>query len=266
MKNKFVSYYLDSPIVEGRVFDVFEPEEITKDIAVFIIHGGGWRAGSRTEYHKLMEEFNNRGYLVASTDYRLYARDAFEQLKDIREAYDKFVTILKEKNRPLKIATHGTSAGAHLCSLLTLAFPGECGEECQLDNEWVKPYKCALQATPVDFLPWEAMMPSAWAMLTSIAGVPYETNPRVYERLSMKNYINKNNPPVFFEEAELEHMFPSECTLEIAKKHRSMGIASQWKVYEKMEHGFIFSFERKAQREAFDDMCLFFDDKLETIF
>jgi len=59
-------------------------------------------------------------------------------------------------------------------------------------------------------------------------------------------------------------MFPSELTLEIAKKHRAMDIASHWKVYEKMEHGFIFALERKAQKEAFDDMCLFFEDKLET--
>jgi len=264
MNIKFTSYYLDSPLVYGRVFDVFEPEEITKDVAVFLIHGGGWREGSRTEYHKLMEEFCNRGYIVASTDYRLDAPDAFTQLKDIREAYDRFVSILKEKNRPLKIATHGSSAGAHLCSLITLALPGECGDVCELKNEWVRPYKCALQATPVDFLPWEAMMPITWGMFTSIAGVSYDDNPDVYQRLSMRNYINDNNTPIFFQEAEFEHMFPSELTLEIAKKHRAMDIASHWKVYEKMEHGFIFALERKAQKEAFDDMCLFFEDKLET--
>ena len=79
------------------------------------------------------------------------------------------MSILKEKNRPLNIATHGSSAGAHLCSLITLALPGECGDVCELKNEWVRPYKCALQATPVDFLPWEAMMPITWGMFTSIA-------------------------------------------------------------------------------------------------
>lgn len=62
MKNEFYSYYLDTPLVPGRVFDVFEPEKITKDVSLFIIHGGRWRTGSRTTFHSVMEAFNNEGY------------------------------------------------------------------------------------------------------------------------------------------------------------------------------------------------------------
>ncbi len=54
MKYPFNSCYLDSPLVEGPVFDVFEPERITKDVALFIVHGG-WRAGNRVHFHKIME-------------------------------------------------------------------------------------------------------------------------------------------------------------------------------------------------------------------
>ena len=35
MKYTFSSYYLDCPMIKGRVFDVFEPEQITKDVALF---------------------------------------------------------------------------------------------------------------------------------------------------------------------------------------------------------------------------------------
>ena len=126
MKNKFYSYYLDCPLVPGRIFDVFEPEKITKDVSLFIVHGGGWRLGSRTGFHSIMEAFCNEGYVVASTDYRLYANDAFEQLSDVRAAYDRFVSVLKEKNLPLKVAVYGESAGAHLASLMVCAEPGEC--------------------------------------------------------------------------------------------------------------------------------------------
>lgn len=38
---------------------MFEPEEITKDTAVFLVHGGGWRGGGRTKFHEIMEEFND---------------------------------------------------------------------------------------------------------------------------------------------------------------------------------------------------------------
>ena len=140
MNHLFQSYYLDRPLVKGRIFDVFEPEEITKDTAVFFVHGGGWHGGSRSFCHEFMQELNNRGWLAASTDYRLSGVTAFDQLQDIREAYDRFVSLLKRKQRPLKIAVYGESAGSHLASLLLYAEPGECGEKCQLENDWVKPH------------------------------------------------------------------------------------------------------------------------------
>ncbi len=265
MKHVFKSYYLDYPLVKGRIFDVFEPEEITKDVAVFWVHGGGWRAGSR-EFHTIMEALNERGYIVASTDYRLDAKDAFEQLKDIREAYDRFVSILKEMGRPLNIAVYGVSAGAHLASLLLCAEPGECGEELNLENEWVKPCMGLLQATPCDFLPWDNIQPGMWNAMQSIAGVPYDKEPEIYERLSLKNYINKNNPKLFFMEAEMENYFSSEHTLKIAKEHRSMGIETHWKVFKGVEHGFFYELVRPSQKEAFEDFCKFLDGELETEF
>ena len=69
----------------------------------------------------------------------------------------------------------------------------------------------------------------------------------------------------FFIEAELEHLFPWCDTLEICKKHREMGISSQWKVYTRMEHGFFYELQRNGQKETFEDICLFLEGKLETI-
>ena len=265
MKHTFTSCYLDAPLVKGRVFDVFEPEEITKDVALFIVHGGGWRGGTRTHFHEIMQALNERGYITASTDYRLNAKDAFSQLTDVRDAYNRFVELLKEKHRPLKIAVYGESAGAHLASLLLCAAPGECGEEYDKSVQWVAPVMGILQATPVDFLPWEGMMPQFWATMQDIAGAPYSEDPERYERLSLKNYIRADNPPIFFMEAELEHLFMSKYTLQLVNQHRRMGIESHWKVYSMVEHGFFYELKRKRQLEAFEDICLYLDGKLETI-
>jgi acetyl esterase/lipase len=265
MQYKYESYYLDTPLIKGRVFDVFEPEEATKDVAVFIVHGGGWRAGNREAFHEIMEAFCNRGYYVASTDYRLNAKDAFEQISDVRAAYDRFVTYLKERNRPLKIAVYGESAGAHLASLVLCAKPGACGEENHFANDWVAPCLGMLQATPADFYHWEGMQPGIWGSMQDIAGVPFEAEPERYARLSLRNYIADDNPPLFFLEAGCESMFPSEYTLELAQQHRAMGICTHWKVYHRMEHGFFYELKRKAQIEAFEDICLFLEGKLETL-
>ncbi len=259
---EFKSYYLDTPIVDGRVLDVFEPENCTQDTAIFIIHGGGWRAGSRATFHGIMQEFRNRGYIVASADYRLNAPSAFEQVTDLRDADGFFISLLKDRGRPLSVAVYGESAGAHLGSLLVCANPGEIGETVNLEKPWVKPAMGIFQATPMDFLPWEGMMTSSWNSMQSIAGAPYKVDPERYERLSLKNYWRSDNPRIFFMEAELENMFLSRYTLAAVKQHHEWGIPSRWKVYPLMEHGFFYELRRKAQFEALEDICKFIHGEL----
>ena len=85
------------------------------------------------------------------------------------------------------------------------------------------------------------------------------------ERLSLKNYVRADNPPIFFMEAQREHLLPSEYTLEISRRQRAMGVRSHWKVYKDVEHGFFFELKRRAQIEAFEDVCKFMEGELETL-
>ena len=265
----FKSYFLDKPLIKGRVFDVFEPEAgvPVKDVAIFFVHGGGWNAGSRTGFYQLMEAFGKLGYITCTTDYRMNGANGFTQLEDIRESFDCFVHLLKERNHSCRIAVHGSSAGAHLASLLCCAKPGECGEIVdKLKYPEVRPEMAFLQATPHNFKQWDGMMPPFWDQMQRVAGAKYEENPEPFERLSLENFIREDNPRLFFIEAELEHLFPSEHTRELALKHRSMNIASQWKVYKRVEHGFFYELQRTMQLQAFQDICDFLEDKLVTEF
>ena len=59
MKQKKVleikTVYFDTPMQEGRAIDIFIPEEIRKDKQFFFVHGGGWRAGGRANFHRIIE-------------------------------------------------------------------------------------------------------------------------------------------------------------------------------------------------------------------
>ena len=257
----FHSFYLDKPLIPGRSYDIIEPAEVTCDTALFIVHGGGWRAGSKVSFHKLMESFAQRGVICASTDYRLRAKDAFEQLADIRCAYEHFVEFLWKKGHSLKVAVHGSSAGAHLASLLLCADVGECGEAFVPEHPWVPPVKGILQATPAQFTPWEDIFPHIWTSMQDIAGAPYEKEGGRYERLSLKNYIRKGNPVLFYAEAQNEHMFPYEYNAKIVETHNNLGIASFAKVYKNTEHGFFYELTRPQQKEFFEDILLFLQDR-----
>ncbi len=255
---KFQSVYFDTPIIKGRVLDIFEPLPGVKrkESALFIVHGGGWRGGSRDKFHEIMEKFVEQGYTVCSTDYRLYAKDAFVQIRDVRDGYMIFAEYLKSQGRPVKIFVYGESAGSHLASMVV------CSELEMVDN-WIKPAGGIFHATPCSFVPWDGMMDGARNMMRSIAGVDYNSDPEVYEKLSLTNHISKDDPPVFFMEAELEHMFFPEFTLKEAHKLRSFGIPVYWKMYRNMEHGFFYTLNRKEQREALKDIMLFMEGDLD---
>ena len=45
-----------------------------------------------------------------------------------------------------------------------------------------------------------------------------------------------------------------------------MGINSHWKMYDRVEHGFTYDFSREMSKLAFEDLCKFLEDKLETDF
>ena len=260
---KFNSYYLDDKIIPDRSFDVFFPEKITQKTALFFIHGGGWTNGSKTRYHQIMQAFGEKGYICATTDYRLLPIDgsgkltAVDQLGDVRESYDAFVTLLKEKGITPEIAVFGSSAGSHLASLLVCARPGECGEKCTLVNPWLEPLCGLLQATPATFEPHPENYPAMWGMMERAAGGKYEEEPEKFRNISLCKYIRKENPPLFFMEAENEILFHGHYNRKLLEKHLQWGINSQMKIYRYAEHGFFYGLTRPCQLEAFEDICTF---------
>lgn len=266
MSYGFISKYLDDECVPGRVFDVFMPEKTTRDIALFFVHGGGWRGGTRTCYHPIMRAFNKEGFICASADYRLSGVNIFEQLMDTRHAYLAFCDFLREKQRPVKLFTHGASAGAHLTALLSFARPGACGEPLAYGNirinstDWVMPVGTALQSTPVLFCSWDDIFPPIWTAMRDIAGVLYEEKPECYAQIAPFNYISSDSCPVLFIEAENEHMFPHKYIIQFVEKMKKLNRRAEMKVYDNVEHGFFYDVTRRQQKQAFSDICSFIDN------
>lgn len=262
MPYAYQSIYFDDPIRAGRVVDVFEPDKITRDTAIFIIHGGGWSGGSRAGFHAIMRAFNAEGFLCASTDYRLTPSGAtiLDQIEDVRAGYKLFLQHLNDHKRPTKVFTHGSSAGAHLTALLSFAAPGECGEDDAFpDIQWIPPVGTALQATPVTFEPWEDMFPHIWTAMRTVVGADYDEHPELYRNVSPNRYLSEKTCPVFFMEAEHEHMFPLTMILETIERLRALGVRAEHKIYDKTEHGFFYDVTRRQQKEAFADIVAFIE-------
>lgn len=262
MSFSYKSIYLDKPIVNGRALDIFVPENITQELALLFVHGGGWGAGLRQNMHAIMEGFCDKGFICASVDYRLNKVNGFAQVTDLRHAYDYFVSFLKQQRRPLKIVTYGSSAGAHLSGLLALAIPGQCGETLEfngitLTNEWVRPVASIFQSVPVLFEPWEDIFPPAWDCFQRVAGAPWHEHPELYRKLALSEYLSAETQPLFILNASDEHMFPIRFVEPFAATLRSFGGTCLTKLYQHAEHGFFYDLTRRCQKVAFADILQF---------
>jgi acetyl esterase/lipase len=256
----FRSLYFDDAPRAGRILDIFDAPQPSQKIALFFVHGGGWKGGSRTIFHSIIHEYSRLGFDCASTDYRLSGVNVFEQVGDVRTGLDIFADDLLQRNRPARVLLIGSSAGAHLALLAGLAKAEECGapetsllHECEIAG-------IAVQAAPFTFEPWEDIFPAIWSAMQAAVGAPYNDNEELYRRASPMTYIRAGNPPLLIQHAENEHMFPRELHQQFATKSLALGNDVREKFYPRVEHGFFYSLERWQQRAAFEDVLEFATD------
>jgi acetyl esterase/lipase len=108
-----------APDETPELLDVYQPDGGGKRAAVIMVHGGGWRVGSRTDLAPHAKALVDRGFTAVVVDHRLMPQHPWPaQIRDLRAAIkwtrDNAKTLGIEPDR---IAALGYSAGAHLVAL-----------------------------------------------------------------------------------------------------------------------------------------------------
>ena len=100
--------------------------------AIVIVHGGGWRAGSKEDrvYQNFMIDYAQKGYVTININYRLTDESPFPAcIEDVKCAVRWLRAHAKEYNiDPQRIGAFGHSAGAHLALMLAMT-PKSAGLE-----------------------------------------------------------------------------------------------------------------------------------------
>lgn len=114
--------------------DLAMPAEQTEELrpALVIVHGGGWRGGSRTVdvFQNMMINYARKGYVTVNIDYRLTGEAPFPAcIEDVKCAV-RWLRAHAEKYHvdPNRIGAYGHSAGGHLAMMLAMV-PTSAGLE-----------------------------------------------------------------------------------------------------------------------------------------
>jgi acetyl esterase/lipase len=167
---------------QSWTLDIAVPENFgdEKHPTLVIVHGGGWRAGSKRDrpYRAMLTEFALKGYVTLSVEYRLTGEaplpacieDVKCAVRWLRAHADQY------KVDPNRVAAYGHSAGAHLALMLAMT-PDVA--ELEGDGPW-KEHSSAIASVIGGSTP-------------TVLGRRYGENAAKY---SPTTYVKKEMPPI----------------------------------------------------------------------
>ncbi len=263
--------YVENGHVRQKL-DLYLPEKSDAPVPLLIwIHGGGWRAGSKEGCPPLRQGFVQRGYAVASLDYRLSGDAVFPaQIEDCKAA----VRWLRANAgtygiAPDRFGVWGSSAGGHLVALL-----GTSGDEKIFDAGARSDVSSRVQAVcdyygPTDLTRMDAQaVPGArlkhdddQSPEACLIGGAVQANKDKAARASPVTYISTNAlPPFLIVHGDADPVVPFQQSKLLFDALKKAGGNVHLHCVKGAEHGKGF-----GGRDVTDGVAAFFDRWLKAV-
>lgn len=207
--------------------DLAMPTEQTEELrpALVIIHGGGWRAGSKSVdvFQKMMSEYAKKGYVTINIDYRLTGEAPFPAcIEDVKCAV-RWLRAHAEQYHvdPNRIGAYGHSAGAHLAMMLAMV-PKSAGLDG--DGGWEE-YSSMVNAAAAGSPPTELgrdvpmAKPEWWPI----------------------GYIAADHPPLFLIQGGDDRIVRAALTDDFVKKMKAKGADIEYLRIDGARHGVAYA-------------------------
>lgn len=220
--------------------DIFVPETTKNGAAILFIHGGGWHAGKRQDWHRVMEVYTEHGYVCATASYRLVPQACFPaSLEDAKEA----MTFLKgQASRlgfdPDRIATYGSSAGGHLALMLAVD-----------DDVAVRP-ACTVALCPVTCLADAELRGQKF--VREFVGSSYEEDPDAFRAATPEYALTDGLPPMLFVHGDKDSTIPYKLSDRFCRKYLAAGNLAELHKLPDTEHGFGYAAQTPAQLQTIE--------------
>ena len=224
--------------------DAFYNTEKTnsKRTAIIIIHGGGWRTGSREQHYPMAQKLASLGYVCFTPEYRLSTEALFPAaIYDIKAAIrwvrNNAVTYNFDANQ---IVVLGFSAGGEMASFMgtTGNMPLFEGTSCNLDAKSNPNAVVDIDGTLSFVHPdgREGDDSKGISAGTYWFGYSKAENPKLWEAASPLSYVSAQTPPTLFINSAVLWMHAGrEDYIKVLNKN---GIYSEVKEFEGAPHSF----------------------------
>jgi acetyl esterase/lipase len=227
--------------------------------AVVVIHGGGWRGGSKSTCRPLASRLAQRGYVVFSVDY-LLSRPGHpswpENLADVRQAVRWVRGHAGDYGvDPARIAALGASAGGHLAALLGTV------PAASADGRGAGDSGATVQAVidfygPADLVRLHDGPQAPTLALDLLIGAEPAAARRRYEAASPLRHVSPGDPPMLLIHGSDDRLVPPDQSQLLASALERAGVAHRLIVVAGARHGFGF---RVGPRDLLPEVLAFLD-------
>ncbi|CAG7595966.1 Acetyl esterase [Paenibacillus solanacearum] len=243
---KHVETAYSSEYAEHRLIDFFVPDRPNGACLLFI-HGGGWSAGNKRQWHSVARYFCERGYVCASAGYRLAPDYVFpSQLEDVRLA----MQYVKRQATAYgyaadAVAVVGSSAGGHLAAMLATVPAGDpLGATAELTDLNTVP-RAAICYCPVTTLFMKR------DFVNVFMGATAEEAPERFRIASPVHRLDRMEgalPPFLFLQGDHDPTTTLADTSDMCGKINASGGNADLIVLPGVKHGFGYGTETAAQQ------------------
>lgn len=230
---------------ERQKLDLYLPKQAEGPLPVLIwVHGGGWQNGSKENCPPLRGDYLQRGYAVASLNYRLSGHAVFPaQIEDCKAAIRWLRAHAKDYGLdPERFGVWGSSAGGHLVALL-----GTSGEVKAFDVGAHLDQSSAVQAVcdyfgPTDFFAFVTTKgyeshAAANAPEAKLLGGTVEEKPEQAKQANPITHITPDDPPFLIVHGDRDPVVPLNQSQLLFDALTKAGVSAHFHTIEGAAHG-----------------------------